>query len=58
MNNYVFLRSFDSAAMAKEFCALFELLGVDSSVEGGDLLVAEKHLSKAKELAEDYFKDK
>ncbi len=57
MDNYVLLKSFDSAATAKEFCVLFELMGVDSSVEDEHLFVAQKHLVKARELAEDYFKD-
>jgi hypothetical protein len=58
MNDYILLKSFDSAATAKEFCVLFELMGVNATVKDTHLFVAEQHLKKAKELAEDYFKDK
>lgn len=57
MANYVLLRAFDAKSKAEEFRFLFEMMGIDVTVEGGNLLVAEEHLPKAKELAEDYFKD-
>ena len=57
MENFILLKQFDSVAKAEEFRFLFEMMGVDAKIEKGDLLVAEKHLKKAQELAEDYFKD-
>lgn len=57
MANFVLLKSFDSKSKAEEFRFLFEMMGVDAKTEKGDLLVAEDYLKKAKELAEDYFKD-
>ena len=57
MSTYIVLKAFDSAAQADEFRFLFEMMGIDASVEAKNLLVAEHHLKKAKELAEDYFRD-
>lgn len=57
MDTFVVLKQFNSAAKAEEFCFLFEMMGVDAKTKKGDLLVAEKHLKKARELAEDYFKN-
>jgi len=57
MVNYVLLKAFDAKSKAEEFRFLFEMMGLDVKIEGGNLLVAEEHLPKAKELAQDYFKD-
>lgn len=57
METFVLLKAFDSAVTAKEFKDLFELMGVTAAVDGVQLLVAERHLKKARELAEDYFRE-
>lgn len=57
MANYVLLKAFDMKSKAEEFRLLFEMMGIDVAVEGGNLLVAADHLPKAKELARDYFKE-
>ena len=57
MVNYVLLKTFDAKSKAEEFRFLFEMMGIDVTVEGGNLLVAEEHLPKAQELAKDYFKE-
>jgi hypothetical protein len=57
MDSYVPLKSFDSSAKAEEFRFLFEMMGIDTKIDKGNLLVSEQHLKKAKELAEDYFKN-
>ncbi|EKD23765.1 MAG: hypothetical protein ACD_81C00185G0003 [uncultured bacterium] len=57
MANFILLKAFDSKAKAEEFRFLFEMMGVDAKTDKGNLLVSEDHLQKAKELAEDYFKE-